>query len=653
VLPRLLCTVPPEVPRVSVVVRGRGRRSDSVAGRRLCTWGICNMTRTKPMVATAASLLVVSTFATPAFAETESASGVLPPVVVTPARTAQTVEESLSSVTVIEREEIERQQPKQFLDLLDGRAGVSADSSGPFGKQSALRLRGAESNHTVLLVDGVRVGSATTGAPAFQHLPPSAIERVEVVRGPRSSVYGADAIGGVVQIFTREGREGSPRINAFAGAGSFGTHEYGAGVAGGTRDTRYSLSGSHFHTDGINVQDDVGDDDDDGYYNSALNGKVSHRLPNGWEVFANAFRAEGKSEYDVDGFDSAHEDFVQQALRAGARGDVTPNWHTELSVAYARDEAEYFGERESDGRLDTKRDQLQWTNNFALASNIDWAVGLDWQEERVSSASPYDSGFDESSRWNQAAYSIITGTYGRHSLSGSLRYDDNQAFGSQNTGQLAWGYEFDEQLTGRVSYGTAFKAPTFNDLYSPWSANPDLDPEESETVELGLRYASAQAYWDIALFRTELDDLIVAPDFFAPPENVEEARITGLELEGGISLGAWDISAAGTFLDAENRTTGKELQRRPSQSLRLDVDRQLGDWTLGATGLARGSSYDDAANEQRIAGYGLLNLRASYAIDERWVVRGKVKNALDKEYETARGFNQPDRAVFVSIHYNQ
>ncbi|MGM0477136.1 MAG: TonB-dependent receptor plug domain-containing protein, partial [Pseudomonadota bacterium] len=212
-------------------------------------------------------------------------------IVVTPTRMARSVDESLASVTVIDRDAIERQQPQQFTDLLDGLAGVSVTQNGPFGKQSSISTRGTNSDHTVLLVDGVRTGSATNGQASWQFLPPSEIDRVEVVRGPRSSIYGADAIGGVVQVFTREGNEGPARLNAYTGGGSFGTYEGGAGITGGNRDTRYNFSVNHSHTDGINVQDDEGDDDDDGYTNTSLSGKVSHRVRPGLELFGNVMHS--------------------------------------------------------------------------------------------------------------------------------------------------------------------------------------------------------------------------------------------------------------------------------------------------------------------------------------------------------------------------
>ncbi|MFP4147345.1 MAG: TonB-dependent receptor domain-containing protein, partial [Halorhodospira sp.] len=257
------------------------------------------------------------------------------------------------------------------------------------------------------------------------------------------------------------------------------------------------------------------------------------------------------------------------------------------------------------------------------------------------------------------AYQMLTAWLGEHQLQGSLRYDDDEEFGDDTTGQLAWGWQATDSLQARASYGTAFKAPTFNDLYQPGAGNPDLEPEASESYEVGMRGSYANHYWDLAAFQTEVDDLIdwVSQDPTDPtmwsPRNVDEARIRGAELEAGTEWQQWQLSGALTYLDHEDRGTGNELPRRPNQSVRIDIDRELGDLSLGATGIARGRSYDDAGNDTRLSGYSLLNLRTSYAITPDWTLRGTLENALDKDYETADGYNQPGRAVYVSLHFNQ
>ncbi|WP_019024689.1 MULTISPECIES: TonB-dependent receptor domain-containing protein [unclassified Thioalkalivibrio] len=590
---------------------------------------------------------------TPVIAETpdtDSEAHTLDVVQVTAARVAQTVDEALSSVTVIDREEIERLQPQQFTDLLEGRAGIETSQNSAFGKTTSVYTRGTSSDHTLLLIDGVRMGSATSGGASWQFLPPEEIERVEVVRGPRTSIYGSDAIGGVVQVFTREGQKGPPRVNAFVGGGSFNTWETGVGVAGGTENTNYSFSLSHFETDGINVQDDVGDDDRDGYDNTSLATKVTHRLDNGAEVFGNVLYSEGSTEFDTDSqFSPDAADFVHAALRAGLRIPVTRQWETELSVGHSRDESENFLDGEFFSQFDTRRDMLDWRNDIDIGDRVFLTTGIDAYEDRVES----DTDYDEDSRHNVGAYSVVQVDLGRHDLEGSLRYDDNEQFGNETTGQVAWGMQATEAVRLRASYGTAFKAPTFNDLYFPGFGNSDLEPETSRTFELGARYSSGPYYADAAVFRTELDQMISYDPIAFQAENIDEARIHGVELEGGYATARWVSRASLTLLDAEDRETGNELQRRSPVTARVDLDRKFQRFSMGGSVIAKSRSYNDANNDERLSGYGLLNLRASYQIAPEWQIQVTVNNVFDKDYETARGYNQPGRAAFVKLRYQQ
>ncbi|WP_018872839.1 TonB-dependent receptor domain-containing protein [Thioalkalivibrio sp. ALJ16] len=585
-------------------------------------------------------------------------------VQVTATRMAQTVDETLSSVTIIDREEIERLQPQQFTDLLEGRAGIETSQNSAFGKNTSVFTRGTSSDHTLLLIDGVRVGSATSGGASWQFLPPEEIERVEIVRGPRTSIYGSDAIGGVVQVFTREGRKGPPKVNAFVGGGSFNTQETGVGVAGGTESTNYSFSLSHFATDGINVQDDVGDDDRDGYDNTSLAGKLSHRFDSGVELFGNILYSEGRSEYDADEsdpvtfanlgpYDRAYTDFVHAALQVGIRIPVTRLWDTEIAVGQSRDESGDVTEGGVHGgsadRFDTRRDQLTWRNDARLGDRTHLVAGIDAYEDRVDGTTAYA----EDSRYNVGVYSVLRTTVGAHDLEGSLRYDENEQFGSKTTGQIAWGTQLSDDLRLRASYGTAFKAPTFNDLYFPGFGNADLQPEDSRTVEFGGRYSLGSYYADVAVFRTELDQMISFDPVASRPENIDEARIQGVELEGGYATSEWVWRASLTLLDAEDRESGKELRRRAPVTARLDLDRSFERLSLGGSVVAKSRAYEDPANQERLSGYGLFNLRAGYQLSPEWQLQATVHNVFDKDYVTAGGYNQPGRAAFVKLRYQQ
>lgn len=597
----------------------------------------------------------------------------LKPIIVTATRTAQTVDASLASVTVITRDEIERLQPAQFIDLLQNRAGISITSNGYAGKSSSINMRGTNSDHTLLLIDGVRMGSATLGNASWQFLPLAEIERIEIVRGPRASIYGADAIGGVIQVFTRQGHKGSPKVNAHTRIGSFNTRELGAGVQGGTERTRYSLSVSHQQTDGINIQEGIGDDDPDGYDNTSLSANLAHDLGSNTELFASLLSSQGRTETDVTDGGPDHTDFTHQAMRAGIRGSFTQNWFTELSFGHALDknrnvyDPPYLGDDKT--YFNTSRSLADWRNDINLGTATLLTLGLDWQQDVITSSNE----IEKNRRYNQAIYQIIQTGQDRHNLQGSLRHDDNQAFGGHTTGQLAWGYDISPQLSGRLSYATAFKAPTFNDLYWPdegWvKGNPDITPEKSETTEAGLSYHHGQLSWEASIYQTDISDLIAWgcaqncddgqwwTDIWQP-QNIHKVRIHGMELEAKLNQRDWSSTLSVSLLDTEDRKTGNELARRPYESYRLDLDRQLGQFTLGGSALVRGRSYNNVANTDRISGHTLFNLRASWRPAAQWLVRANIDNLLDKQYITSRysstiDYNQPGRAYYLSVHYQQ
>lgn len=583
--------------------------------------------------------------AAPALADAE-----LSPLVVTPGRTAQTVDDSVASVSVIDRETIQDQQPKELADLLQGQPGVSLTRNGPFGKNTSVFMRGTESDHTVLLVDGVRMTSATTGGASWEYLSPQEIDRVEVVRGPRASIYGADAIGGVIQVFTREG-EGEPRVNAFAGAGRHYTYQFGAGVRGQTGDTRYALSGNRFHTDGINVREDAGDDDPDGLEYTSFSGRVSQDLPGGQRVYAGGFRSAGDSEFDSDPAGDVTE-FVHQAFYTGSVLPVTTHWETELRLERSEDrQTSRSGSPVVESVFDTLRHTARWRNEVDLGDGlVTW--GVDHADERVT----VTNDFEETERYNTGAYAQAQRWFGPFRPAASLRYDYNEVFPNRMTGQAALAYEATRELQFRGSYGTAYKAPSFNDLYFPnvgfFAGNPDLEPETSRTAELGARYRTPAGYWDVAVFRTEIDDLIenqLDGMGVLRPTNVSEALIEGGEIERLWTGGPWRIRGALTYVETENRETGERLARRPRASTRASVDRDLGPWRLGVTGIAESRRVD---GDQATSGYGVLNLRARYRIDDAWSVRMTLDNATDEDYELVSNYQQPGRSAFLSVHYD-
>ncbi|PMR71339.1 TonB-dependent receptor domain-containing protein [Halomonas heilongjiangensis] len=592
-----------------------------------------------------------------AAAETEESLR-LNPMVVTATLAPRTADQSLASVTVLDEATLRRQDPTSLTDLLRGQPGVDVSTNGSFGKHSSVFIRGTNSDQHVLLIDGIRLRSATAGGPAWQFLDPRLFQRAEIVRGPRGSLYGADAVGGVVQLFTHEAEEGGPHPRMSAGGGSFGSQRYSAGLSGGSGGTRYTFAGSHFSTDGRPIRRDG---EDKGFDNTSGLARLSHTFDNGSEIGAMALRARGNTEID-----NGDTDFVQQV--AGIYGElpVTDNWRSRLTLSESRDEQESqrtFGDSTFDTRLRTAR----WENTLRFGPH-DVIFGAEFDRDDVTTTENYT----EKSRDNRALFAQGLLDFHPVTLQTSLRHDDNEAFGDELTGNLALGYALDDWHTLRASYGTAFRAPTFNDLYYPYEestffgttylfeGNQELEAETSSTYELGVRGQYRSLFWDFALYQTDVDNLIDwASDSPAPdvvryrPTNVADARIRGAELASGAELDDWTLQVALTYLDTENRETGNNLPRRASRSLRLDVDREFGDWELGASWTAQNHRYDDVANEHRLAGFGTLNLRAGWQFAPLWSARLTVENALDKEYETSRDYINAGRAAFVSVHFGQ
>lgn len=579
--------------------------------------------------------------------------------VVTATRTAQTAEQSLASVTVIDRERIEQSQATSLPELLKRVPGVSLTNNGGPGKATSLFLRGTESDHVLVMIDGIKIGSVTGGGAALQDLPLELIERIEVVRGPRSSLYGSEAIGGVIQIFTRRGQAQGAKPYFSAGYGTHDSYTGSAGLSGGDGRSWYSLGVSGSDTDGIDVKSPGTsgyERDADGYRNLAATLSAGHRFDNGLELDANFLRADSHNDYDsvnsrrTSGF-GANAD--NESLVFGTRARFSPlePWLVTLQAGRSEDKSDAYQDGDFYSRFDSRRDSVSWQNDIELAVGHTLTLGVDHQHDEVQSTAEYD----EDSRHNDGYFAQYLGQSGRHDWQLSLRRDDNEQFGQHDTGNAGYGYAFTDWLRGTISYGTAFKAPTFNELYYPDYGNPELDAETSRSLEVGVAGQHDWGHWAVNAYRTQIDDLIAYDASIFGPANVQEARVRGIELVVGSQLLGWDWNANYSLLDPENRSSGSnrgnELARRAKQLFNLDIDRRIGDFSVGTSLHAEGQRYDDLANTRELSGYATLDLRGEYRISPEWRLQARVANLLDVDYETADGYNQPGQAAYLTVRY--
>jgi vitamin B12 transporter len=623
----------------------------------------------------AAALLLGLPLAPAAFAQTATQADVLPAVIVTATRTAETVDDTLSSVTIITHDDIVRLQPTSLVDLLIGLPGVSMTQTGGIGQPVSLFLRGTNAGHTLVLIDGIRIGSVSLGTPALEQIPVNAIDHIEIVRGPRSSLYGSDAVGGVIQIFTRHGSDnGSITPSLSVTTGSHGFINSQAGVSGGDGHYWFNASLGGEYTGGIpacrmgaaelGVACFVDDPRNDPYRNYNGLANFGYRWDNGTELAFDWLRSKSDNYYAGSPYGGNNNEQEQHV--AGTRLSFTPldMWKVTLSAGQTRDDSStfyqgtYYGEyypRTPTGYFNSRQNQASWQSDITLAPGQLLSAGVDYLQQHIDS----DTDFTINTRGDTGTFVQYQGTFGRNEVQVSGRHDNDGKYGSHNTGAVVWGYHFNHGLVLSASYGSAFHTPTFDDLYYPPfdgvpTANPNLKPESSHSVELGLTQQLDNWHWGLNAYQTRISNLITLDSNYVP-QNISSALIRGVEGQFGFTLNDWRVQTALTWLqpknDSDDADHGNWLPRRAGQTARVDVDRKLGDFNVGATFFASGKRDDDAANQHRLGGYATTDLRGSYIFAPGWQVEAKLANVFDHNYETAYYFNQLGRTWYLTLRY--
>ncbi|MEJ8865285.1 TonB-dependent receptor domain-containing protein [Pseudomonas jessenii] len=569
----------------------------------------------------------------------------LPDVLISANRQVEARNDSSAANTVFTRDDIDRLQPDSVTDLLRRVPGVQISQSGGRGSIPGVYIRGTQSAQSLVLVDGQRIGSSTSGDSNLQHINIEQVERVEVLRGSRSVIYGSDAIGGVIQIFTRRGGQQGLQPRMHTGFGSNQTWERSLGLSGGDERTRFNLGASLDETAGINRTHESypSDGDHDAYRNKSLSLSLSHTLTEDVEVGANVLDNRGKSEFDspFGRYDyvtdksyqqQPYNDFNVSSVSSYIDAQINEVWKTRVELGHSENR-ETTLDKLSDERsvFNTYRDSVTWQNDLTLNERNSLMLGGDWYEDRINST----TAFDEDSRWNRAVFIQHRFQADSFSTELGLRHDDNQQFGSQNT----WSGTFTLPLTPDnevlLTYSEGFRAPTFNDLYYPDFSNPDLKPETSKSYELQWRsQLTESSRLETSLYRTDLEDAIIFGSN-SRPENVASARINGFEAALKQELFGWQSNLGVAIIDPRDRDTGHTLARRARRTLSLDLDRQFDRLGLGASWQAVSSSYDDLNNQQPLGGYALLGLRSSWELNREIQLELKVDNLLDKGYSRA------------------
>ena len=601
----------------------------------------------KPFVALLVALAAPSTFA----------QGQEDAVVVTASRLPQPRSQTLQPVAIITSEDIARAGQQTLVEVLQALGGVEIASNGGAGQPSSVFIRGANSGHTLVLVDGMRIGSATAGTTALENIPLNQIERIEVVPGELSSLYGSDAVGGVIQIFTKSSRY-VPSVNVAAGGGTYGTSSVTAGVGRAIGDADFSLNIGYFGSDGFDATKPGAfghDPDKDGYRNQNFSGRLAYHLDARNELGLTVFQSDGHTHFDNDPTTDAVNHQTLSAFSVYSSNQITDIWKSLLRAGQGQDKSTTTGVFPS--VFGTRQPQYTWQNDIKLGPGTAIA-GAEYLVQDVTS----DSTFAQNQRTIKSVFGGYLGTYEKHDWQANIRNDDNSQFGSHTTGLFGYAYRPTDELRLRVGAGTAFKAPTFDDLYliDPsgfFIPNPNLRPETSHSKEAGLSYQAGAHRFSATYFDNHISDLVVFVSdpvtFVGTVQNLDSARIKGVELGYQGSFAGYRANLSVTLQDPIDEATGTMLPRRAKEFGSLSLSKTSADWTLGAEVVASSARFDqpDEAEGTRMHGYGLLNLTASYAIDREWSVRARWNNVFNREYELAQNFNTPGSNVFVAVQY--
>lgn len=570
----------------------------------------------------------------------ESAS----PVIVTATRTAQTADEALAAVTVISREQIEASQARDVAELLRFEAGVDIARNGGPGQLTSVFLRGTDSNHTLVLVDGVRINPGTIGAPAWQNIDPAMIDRIEIVRGPRSTLYGSDAIGGVIQIFTRRATAGT-NVTASAGGGTYDTQDGAVGAHNTGQWWRTGADVSRQVSDGYPAR--IGASTDSGYDNTSINayggltfGSIDAELSH-WQ-------ASGRTAYHDFLLLPVSQDFSNRKTALALKAAPANAWVTTLRVGQARD---HIDQVQNDDFAHTDRTTFDWQNDLQLGRHNLLTLGA-YQADEHTEALSYGTQFDVDTE-TRALYAQNQLKLAGHSLLAAWRTTRHETFGTHHTGELSYGYQFTPAVRVHGSYATGFRAPDSTDRFGD-GGNPDLLPETAHEAELGFRWQlTAAQQVNLHGFLNNIDDLISYQGTWPTGvmTNIDRARIYGVELGYQYQQGPWRVNALGVSQNPENLDTGRQLARRAANTLTLGSSYTAGDYGLGGDVLATSSRWDSDYAATRLPGYAVVSLFAQYRLAPDWQLSARIENLFDQPYTLVEGYQTMGRALFVRLEY--
>ncbi len=577
---------------------------------------------------------------------------VLPETVVTATRVATPVNDLVSDTVVITRDQIEQQASRTLPEILARMAGVQIAANGGLGEASSVFIRGADASSTILLIDGVRYGSATLGTPVWDNIPVEMIDRIEVVKGPASALYGSDGVGGVVQIFTRRGSSSDPFFSPRAST-TIGSDHYaqiGAGFSGASGAATYSLdvqrtTVNSFSATNPNVAFGNYNPDNDPFQQNAINASFGYQLNKDWKFSAGILNSTSINHYD-DGPDLDTRASVRTEVGyLGVTGDLTPDWTTQLCYSHSEDYTRNIVAQSYNlpGLFETYENQYLWQNDFKTRIGT-VVAGLESRDQNVRS----DTQYTVTDRTINSAFVGLNGDSGAQSWQLNARHDSNSQFGDDNTWYAGYGLRLTPNWRVTVSQGTSFTAPSFNQLYYPDFGDPGLKPQTGRNTDASIAWSQGGQTVKLVGYYNKIDNFITTTTI---AENIAYAKITGETLSYDGQFDKIGLHASYDWLDPRNEATGALLPRRSKEQATMSIDYTQGPWRFGGSALYVGSRFDDSANTVVLDSYTTIDAYVDYRWSKQWSVQGRITNLTNAHYETAYGYNQAGRGAYLTLRW--
>lgn len=605
----------------------------------------------------AMSLALASIFPIASAQSSHSSNSLSEQVLVTATRVAEPAKDVLADNVVITAEQIANSGATTIVDLLQQQRGIEVSRNGGAGNVSSVFIRGASNAQSVVYIDGIRVGSATNGGGTWSSIPLAQIERIEIVYGPLSSLYGADAVGGVIQLFTKKS-DGKTTTHASYGRGSEGLRQWDLGVASSAKNNfQYAFTTSKVSSDGFSASNPASgpytyNADKDGYTQRSSSGNMSWRFDKETVLGFTSMQSTLDVMYDAGPTTDARG---QQKLDTGAiylKTKLAPNWSSHLQFSRTNDRA-YSVNGASKTHAITKQDGFVWQNDIQLSGNLFQYV-LERRDEEVQTQIAAIAG----KRRSESLALAYVMKQDAHLLSLSGRFDRNDQYGSYRTGAIAYGLRLSPELRFNASVGTSYRAPTYNELYYPGSGVASNKPELGKNKELGFYYQAQDTQLSAVYYNNKITDLLVYTNT-CPVEkpthpygcsyNVNQAKLSGFTFNASTHVAGFNVRASFDLQDPMDETTNTRLLRRSKKHGTLGADYVMGNLTLGLENVFSADRLD--FGNVKLAGYGIVNMYARYSLSDNWSVLVSLNNATDKTYSLAQGYNTPQRNAFVSVRY--